>query len=72
MDIISKNLGALQHLGQPIENLDTLIVFMIVSKLDFNTKREGKAQSRKSTRISEIIKRFHKSCADLLETLHLN
>lgn len=73
MDIVLKNLRALEQLEQPTDNWDTLIVFMVVSKLDPVTSREWENyKAGKVVPSLEDLKLFIKSRADLLETLQLS
>ncbi|XP_048485432.1 uncharacterized protein LOC125490391 [Plutella xylostella] len=80
IDTILKNLRALNMLGEPTQHWDTLVVYMIVSKLDKTTEREweqykGSLLAQKDSKIpikvDDIIK-FLEDRADMLETLHLS
>lgn len=83
IDTILRNLRALSSLGEPTESWDTLIIYLVVSKLDSSTEREW--EDYKGTLISntqsEGTKRklklddlltFLRNRADLLETIHFN
>lgn len=77
IDTVLKNLRALKILGEPTGSWDTLIIFMIVSKLDKTTEREW--EQYKSTlpsnndtliplKVDDMIS-YLKGRADMLETL---
>ncbi|XP_052755676.1 uncharacterized protein LOC128201782 [Galleria mellonella] len=76
-DIILRNLRALKILGEPTEYWDTLIIFIITSKLDETTEREWeqfKCTTRKyindnsSLKVDDLLM-FLRDRADMLETL---
>ncbi|XP_037297668.1 uncharacterized protein LOC119190278 [Manduca sexta] len=81
IDTILKNLRALKILGESTHAWDTLIIFLIVSKLDKETERQW--ETHKSTlrsndnvsthriRLDELIS-FLKDRADILETLQFS
>ncbi|XP_049876854.1 uncharacterized protein LOC126374328 [Pectinophora gossypiella] len=74
IDYYSKNLSALEQLEEPTEHWDTLIIFMMASKLDSATARkweEHKSNLEKSPTLKEFIK-FLRSRADVLETMQYN
>lgn len=72
IDSLSKHLKALKHLNQPTEAWDTLIIYIITSKLDISTARDWEEFiSNKLTPNLDDLKTFLKSKADLLETLEL-
>ncbi|XP_062531657.1 uncharacterized protein LOC134201239 isoform X1 [Bombyx mori] len=81
IDTISKNLRALKILGEPTDSWDTLINYIIVSKLDRITEREWETHkctlfsnennSKNTIKLDELI-RFLKHRADMLETLKLS
>ncbi|KAF9807423.1 hypothetical protein SFRURICE_005381 [Spodoptera frugiperda] len=71
VDTTNKNLRALSTLGQPVEYWDTLIIYIMASKLDQVTNREWE-EHRNS--LSEpptlaVFIEFISNRADLLETL---
>lgn len=73
IDSVSKNLRALEQLDQPTSNWDTLIVYLITSKLDTVTLREWENyKSDKNVPNFNDLKTFLKARADLLETLNSN
>ncbi|XP_045764365.1 uncharacterized protein LOC123866731 [Maniola jurtina] len=78
-DTILKNIRALKILGEPVDSWDTLIIFIIVSKLDKTTEREWEQHkgtlitnnndSKLKLKVDDLIN-FLKNRADMLETLH--
>ncbi|CAH0715627.1 unnamed protein product, partial [Brenthis ino] len=83
IDIILKNLRSLKLLGEPTEHWDTLIIYMIVSKLDNTTEREwekyrsdlllNERQNDCKTRVQvNDLLQFLKARADMLETLQVS
>lgn len=66
-----RNLRALEQLNQSTTNQDTLVIFLIVSKLDNNTIREWENYSIKLTELLVLqdLKTFVKGRADLLEMI---
>lgn len=81
IDTILKNLRALKILGEPTDNWDTLINYIIVSKLDKTTEREwetykstllvNNSNSKRMIKTTDLIG-FLKERADMLETLQLS
>lgn len=71
VDTINKNLRALSTLGQPVQHWDTLIIYIITSKLDQVTNREWEEHRNSLTDppTLDIFIKFISSRADLLETL---
>lgn len=71
-DQVTKNLRALNSLGQPTEQWDTIIVHMISSKLDQNsfTKWEEYKSGLDDLPSFNDFKQFLKSRADVLESLN--
>ncbi|KAK9712250.1 Protein of unknown function (DUF1759) [Popillia japonica] len=66
IDSVSKNLRALEQLDQPTSNWDTLIVYLITSKLDAVTLREWENyKSDKNVPNFSDLKTFLKARADL-------
>ncbi|GLV33344.1 hypothetical protein CBL_08614 [Carabus blaptoides fortunei] len=65
VDTVSKNLRALDQLEQPTSQWDTLLVYIISTKLDAATAREWEVST------FENLKSFLKSKADMLETLEI-
>lgn len=79
IDNILKNIRALNTLGEPTESWDTLIIYLITSKLDPCTEREW--ENYKSTltnsnesgthlKLNDLID-FLKNRADVLETINM-
>lgn len=73
IDNVSKHLRALNQLNQPTDQWDTLIIYMITTKLDTTTSREWE-QKKAGNDLPTLndLKQFLKNRADLLETLELN
>lgn len=81
IDTILKNIRALKMLGEPTDSWDTLIIFIIVSKLDKTTEREWEQHrgtlvsnstiTNPSLKVSDIIS-FLTDRADMLETLQVS
>lgn len=71
IDSTNKNLRALSTLGQPIEHWDTLIIYMVSTKLDSVTSREWEEHRNGLTDPPTFTNfmSFLSSRADLLETL---
>ncbi|XP_072379310.1 uncharacterized protein [Diabrotica undecimpunctata] len=70
IDSISKHLKALKQLNQPTEHWDTLIIYIVTSKLDNKTAREWEEfRSKMQYPTVRDLKTFLKSKADLLETI---
>lgn len=76
IDTILRNIRALKTLGEPTDTSDTLIIHIIVSKLDSSTEREWELHKSNSTNssvdkkmlLSDLLK-FLKDRADFLETV---
>lgn len=72
LDAYTKNMRALQILGEPTEYWDTLIIFIMSSKLDPRTLREWEEHKIKHNKLTfEMFTKFLKNRADLLETIEL-
>lgn len=72
IDTFSKHLRSLQSLDQPTDKWDTLLIFMITSKLDPVTSREWENYRSKSDIPSlDDLQTFLKARADLLETIEM-
>ncbi|XP_073949686.1 uncharacterized protein [Choristoneura fumiferana] len=71
LDVTNKNLRGLTTLGQPTDHWDTLIIYMMSTKLDSVTSREWEEHrnSLKETPTLENFTTFICNRADLLETL---
>lgn len=74
IDTILRNIRALKTLGEPTDAWDTLIVYVIVTKLDSSTEREWELHkssiihSNETLTLSDLLK-FLKDRADVLETI---
>ncbi|XP_028162234.1 uncharacterized protein LOC114354174 [Ostrinia furnacalis] len=81
IDTVLKNLRALKVLGEPTDSWDTLIIYLIVSKLDKTTEREWEqfrgtlysetGDSKTKLKVDHLMN-FLKSRADMLETLSVS
>lgn len=78
IDNILKNLRALKILGEPTDSWDTLIIYIITSKLDETTEREWeqfKCNTQKyedsKPSLKDLLK-FLNDRADMLETLQVS
>ncbi|XP_047984418.1 uncharacterized protein LOC125224941 [Leguminivora glycinivorella] len=76
VDTTLKNLRALKVLGEPISSWDTLIIYILVSKLDKTTEREWEQHKSSLTSSDTQMKiklddllQFLRNRADMLETL---
>lgn len=70
VDIVSKNLRALNTLGQPTDQWDTLLIFMVTGKLDTSTSvkwEEHRNILPDLPTLNDFFK-FIRSRADILET----
>lgn len=72
LDSVSKHLRALEQLEQPTVNWDTLIIYLITTKLDETTARKWE-QYKIDNEVPtlENLKTFLKGRADMLETLEI-
>lgn len=78
LDTVLKNLRALKLLGEPTESWDTLIIYLVVSKLDSTTEREWEQykctllpvsnENKVALKVDDLLK-FIRDRADMLETL---
>ncbi|XP_063892647.1 uncharacterized protein LOC135117387 [Helicoverpa armigera] len=76
IDTMLRNIRALKTLGEPTDTWDTLIIHIIVSKLDSSTEREWELHKSNSTNssvdkkmlLSDLLT-FLKDRADFLETV---
>lgn len=77
IDTVNRNLRALKTIGEPVESWDTLIIYLIVTKLDSSTEREwenhkGSIRSGlhgNSTLKLDDLLTFLKNKADTLEMI---
>ncbi|XP_050508013.1 uncharacterized protein LOC126885481 [Diabrotica virgifera virgifera] len=73
IDNISKNLRSLESLEQPVHSWDTLLIFMVASKLDATTAREWESYKPIGDLPTfEDMITFLKGKADLLEKLEVS
>lgn len=81
IDNVLKNLRALKILGEPTEHWDTIIIYLVVSKLDQVTEREWeqhkctilpKNNESKAKLTVEQLLQFLKARADMLETINVS
>ncbi|XP_045774363.1 uncharacterized protein LOC123873546 [Maniola jurtina] len=81
IDSYLKNLRALKILGEPVDSWDTILIYIIVSKLDKTTERAweqyrntilNKSEDSKSRLKVEVLLTFLKDRADMLDTLQAN
>lgn len=72
LDNVSKHLRALEVLGQPVAEWDTLLIYLVTSKLDPSTRRdwEEKNENGNSTTFDALLQFLKQKCR-LLETLNL-
>ncbi|XP_013194101.2 uncharacterized protein LOC106137743 [Amyelois transitella] len=77
IDTILKNLRALKMLGGPTEHWDTLVIFIVTSKLDETTEREWEQykctirkhnETKSSLKVDDLLT-FLRDRAEMLETL---
>lgn len=80
IDTVLRNLRALKTLDEPTDAWDTLIIYLIVSKLDASTEREWEHHKGSNTLTTDSSKRlklddlitFLKNRADMLEMINAN
>lgn len=67
LDILQKNIRALKHLGEPVDRWDTLLLFILIDKLDRSTKREWETATNKmkSPSLSFFIEFLKERCSIL-------
>lgn len=74
IDIITKNLRALETLGQPVDSWDAIIIYMVSTKLDpvsSNKWEEHRSNLPDLPKLSQFIE-FIRNRADILETTLAN
>ncbi|KAL0861062.1 hypothetical protein ABMA27_009574 [Loxostege sticticalis] len=74
VDHVSKNLRALTSLGQPTDKWDTLIIYLVASKLDSQTLLKWE-EYRNTLEDMPTLTQFHKFLtdrADVLDSIHRN
>lgn len=71
IDSFNKDLRALKSLGQDIDQWDTILLFLLSSKLDFASKKdwENKISSNSNPTVSEFCKFLNNRC-QVLESLY--
>lgn len=69
IDSVYKHLRALQSVGQPTDKWDTLIIYLIQTKLDPATAREWEEFKGEEIPSLDSLKQSLKQRADVLETL---
>lgn len=68
-----KHLNSLKQLGEPTDSWDTLLIFIISSKLDKNTAQDWEKRKANNNAITlNDFKEFLKKRANLLETMEVN
>ncbi|XP_041976443.1 uncharacterized protein LOC121731154 [Aricia agestis] len=76
IDLLNKNIRALESLGEPVKQWDTLLIFIVTQKLDNKTYREweqykGRIDKKVAVTFDKFID-FIRNRADLIETLELS
>ncbi|XP_045777844.1 uncharacterized protein LOC123875840 [Maniola jurtina] len=73
IDNITKNLNALNSLGEPTEHWDSLIIYLASSKLDSSTARKWEEfrSTHDNVKLSNFFE-FLRQRATVLETVHAN
>ncbi|XP_052757236.1 uncharacterized protein LOC128202123 [Galleria mellonella] len=78
IDTILRNLRALQTLGEPTDSWDTLVIYLVLTKLDANTEREwenhkGSISSDPNNKLKlDDLLNFLRNKADMLEVTLVN
>ncbi|XP_066153278.1 uncharacterized protein [Euwallacea fornicatus] len=73
VDGAGRHLRALEVLGQPVDSWDSLLIHLIVSKLDHNSKREWECESYKSRTVTfACLIDFLETKCRVLESIHSN
>lgn len=69
-DTFLKNYRALESLGESVDTWDTMLLFLLISKLDFNTKKDWENSTKDVTnpKIADFIKFIMQRC-QMLEAL---
>lgn len=70
LDTFNKDIRALKTLGQPVSQWDSILIHLLVSKLDFSSKREWETKIKPNTlpTLDDFSKFLNARC-QLLETL---
>ncbi|KAJ8981022.1 hypothetical protein NQ317_002877, partial [Molorchus minor] len=71
LDAFVRHFRALENLGQPVTTWDTVLIFLLSSKLDIASKKEWELATKNdpSPKIQDFTKFLHSRCL-LLETLN--
>ncbi|XP_026462883.1 uncharacterized protein LOC113369864 [Ctenocephalides felis] len=72
VDSFNKNLRCLEALGEPVNNWDSLIIYLMLSKVDSEIRREWELSNNKSSDISkfsDLVKFLDYRC-QVFESLH--
>lgn len=71
IDTLQSNLRSLKSLKQPVDQWDTLLIFIIVERLDPDTAHEWES-TKPSEASLEVILNFLRNKADILEKIEAN
>lgn len=72
-DTISSNLRALKSLGEPTDSWDTLIIYLIINKLDSTTRRDWESYNvENQLPTMKDVNKFLKNKCEILENLEHN
>ncbi|XP_050516282.1 uncharacterized protein LOC126891143 [Diabrotica virgifera virgifera] len=71
IDELQGNLRSLKSLNQPIDTWDTLLIFIIIEKLDSYTTQEWESKKPSNATLKDLIN-FLKGKADVLEKIDAN
>lgn len=69
IDSVVRNLRALTSLGQPVDQWDTLIIYLISQKLDNHTRKEWEVLNNKDSPMLDELLNFLKNKCQVLETI---
>lgn len=72
IDVVQRNTRALKNLGECVEQWDTPLIFIVVSRLEIHTRKEWEAQTSHNLhpKLDELLT-FLKNKCHLLETLDM-
>lgn len=79
IDVVLRNLRALKSLDEPTDSWDTLVIYIIVSKLDPSTEREweyhkgtlSSSSQQNKIKLDDLLS-FLRNRADMLDMIHNN
>ncbi|MGH9701298.1 MAG: DUF1759 domain-containing protein, partial [Candidatus Acidiferrales bacterium] len=73
LDTFLKDFRSLKNLGQPVDQWDSILIYVLTSKLDFNSKREWENSIKDNTLLPTIddFTKFLNSRCQLLETIYI-